>query len=267
MDKKQEQILNERAMEVLEMYPMPMMSFTTAPGPTHDIKSLLGLRNYSFPGVAIDIGANVGAFSIVVAQHFDKIMAYEPVKKTYKTLKSNLERFNLHNVETYNLAVGKKDKEKVRLFVPEDDAYSGDASAFYEVHSNGHYEEVETICLESILEKIEGAPYIHLKVDCEGAEYNFLLDKDLSRIDSLSIELHGDLTKQKKIAEHLDKYFYLERACPDLVNFFAVRKVMNKNYPHVPPKRAFWKKGQDLIDYKKPFGVTFAQAVERKERK
>lgn len=48
-----------------------------------------------------------------------------------------------------------------------------------------------------------------MKIDIEGAEYDFLLDKDLSRIASMGIEIHGTFGKEKKekLKSHFDKYF------------------------------------------------------------
>ena len=37
-----------------------------------------------------------------------------------------------------------------------------------------------------------------MKIDIEGAEYDFLLDKDLSMIHSLAIEIHGTFGQEKK---------------------------------------------------------------------
>ena len=46
----------------------------------------------------------------------------------------------------------------------------------------------------------------YLKVDCEGAEVPFLLDKDLSKIDNIGLELHWyNKSSAKKLIAHISK--------------------------------------------------------------
>ena len=47
-----------------------------------------------------------------------------------------------------------------------------------------------------------------MKIDIEGAEYQFLVNKDLSKIDIISMELHNfliDLNQQKPLVEWISK--------------------------------------------------------------
>jgi hypothetical protein len=45
-----------------------------------------------------------------------------------------------------------------------------------------------------------------LKIDCEGAEYDFLIDADLSKIKYIVMELHNFLggVKQKQLMTHIE---------------------------------------------------------------
>ena len=57
-----------------------------------------------------------------------------------------------------------------------------------------------TICLEDILQaSVTPGRIDYLKVDCEGAEYDFLTGKDLSGINYMEIELHHDEPEKKQI--------------------------------------------------------------------
>lgn len=40
--------------------------------------------------VAIDVGANVGLWAVHLAEHFDKVLAYEPMKEVYECLDANV---------------------------------------------------------------------------------------------------------------------------------------------------------------------------------
>ena len=65
-----------------------------------------------------------------------------------------------------------------------------------------------TISLNDILERAGG--YIdYMKIDCETSEYYFLMDKDLSNIKYIGIELHWQIGKDNfdKLINHILKYF------------------------------------------------------------
>lgn len=68
----------------------------------------------------------------------------------------------------------------------------------------GDYEEVESISLEDLIgdKKVEV-----LKVDCEGAEYDFLINAALSNVNIIVAELHNFLgsEKQQKLCEWIEQ--------------------------------------------------------------
>ena len=43
-----------------------------------------------------------------------------------------------------------------------------------------------------------------LKVDVEGSEYNFLQNKDLSKVNWIAMELHGEPDKQLALMDWID---------------------------------------------------------------
>lgn len=279
IDKVIDPTFQKRLREVVSLYPMPALSF--AQGTVDEkgatlaafIGNLATVRNYNFPGTCIDVGANIGAFSFVAAHHFNRVIAFEPVLRSCETFGEHIKRHGLVNISVYNLAVGKADNETVEIYVPNDEEYSGDASNHWEVDrggKGGYVEERQTISLETILEIVGPTAehgFLYLKVDCEGAEYDFLLDKDLSFIDALAIEFHGDFDNQKKLARHLDKSFIILQACPDLSTFFAVRKVVNKVYPNTR-SLCLWKPGDTIMHPYEPLPNTgFLSAIEAKEAK
>ncbi len=61
--------------------------------------------------VILDVGANIGNHSIYWSQlnNVNKIIAFEPVPKTFKLLKKNITHNNISKVEIHQLALGKKD--------------------------------------------------------------------------------------------------------------------------------------------------------------
>jgi len=84
----------------------------------------------------------------------------------------------------------------------------------------------ETIDLDKIYEENKFDYIDYMKVDCEGSEYDFLMNKDLSRINFLVIELHdGFLGKEKadQLLRYIDKFFKLEFKIGEHVFFFNQR--------------------------------------------
>ena len=66
----------------------------------------------------------------------------------------------------------------------------------------------KTISLEDIIKRVGG--YIdYMKIDCENSEYHLLMNKDLSNIKYMGIELHWQMGKDnfEKLTNHILKYF------------------------------------------------------------
>jgi FkbM family methyltransferase len=63
----------------------------------------------------VDIGANIGVYSILAASMGAKVIAIEPMPSTYETLKKNVSFNNFDNlVDTFNIAISDK-KEKLNF--------------------------------------------------------------------------------------------------------------------------------------------------------
>ena len=157
--------------------------------------------------LVIDIGANVGGFWNAWKWRFSNWELVEP--STY-----NCEQIRINGYDGVYLrnAVSGKSGEKLKLMKywgdGDNDTLSGNfGTTQYVNDKNGHgwkgdYEEVVTLSLEDI---IKGREVGLLKVDCEGAEYDFLMGKDLSGIKYIVGEFHNFLggVKQKKLFTHI----------------------------------------------------------------
>lgn len=174
-------------------------------------------ENFSKNGIAVDIGANVGAFSVVNSKFFSKILCFEPAKETYLRCCNTL--LPLKNTEVYNLAVSSKSDEIIKLRYYKDTLSSGDATTLdnsFWYKDNGEYEEVKTISLEDIFARFNLKKINYLKVDCEGAEYDFLMNKDLSNIDYIGIEIHIHLgTKVDDLIDYIQNTHKIINKCGD----------------------------------------------------
>lgn len=56
--------------------------------------------------IMIDIGANIGFYSILLSNKFMKIYSFEPNNRNFKVLKKNIETNNLKNIKIYNFGLG-----------------------------------------------------------------------------------------------------------------------------------------------------------------
>jgi autotransporter strand-loop-strand O-heptosyltransferase len=145
------------------------------------------------PGdVVVDLGANIGMFSIYAAKHGAKhVYAFEPVKETYEYLCDNIESQGLTNVSTYRRAVTGTDEVEVPMHV----GMSTVGAHVLNVYQDSDVSEyVPNTSLNYILRTI---PYIDfLKIDIEGSEYQIfdLVDFELlsKKVSKIAIELHGD---------------------------------------------------------------------------
>jgi len=69
----------------------------------------------------IDIGAYIGTNTIKMAKLAKKVLSFEPYKKTFNILNSNLLINNVHNVELYNCALGNENKHIDKMWFPKMD--------------------------------------------------------------------------------------------------------------------------------------------------
>lgn len=124
------------------------------------------------PGtVVVDIGANIGCFSLLAAQKASHVLAYEPFPTNIEILRENVTLNDANNVEVFPVAVGGKKGESV-LFIPDNDSFVGRVS----LHPGRGTRTIECACItldqvvmDNQLDKID-----LLKIDCQGAEYEIL---------------------------------------------------------------------------------------------
>ena len=146
-------------------------------------------------GVILDIGANEGMFSILMAKLFPttKILSFEPVPKTFFTMIKNIGLNNITNIYPYNLGVGGNSNKSEIIYC--DKIYSGGSSMV--VKPNPETQDIiniEVVALDDIFNPTK-FPFIDraklLKMDIEGAEYETIYNSTiLPRVDNMVAEFH-----------------------------------------------------------------------------
>lgn len=143
----------------------------------------------------IDIGANIGAFSLLAAHHgASKVLAVEPVGQTYNHLLNNITQSGLSSIVPIQKIITDVDGQTFKMSINENSGHN----SMYNVAEN--YEEVVTTTLQSLLDQVEGND-IFLKLDCEGAEYDILLNatnEQMSRVTDIVVEIHAELHPKYK---------------------------------------------------------------------
>ena len=169
--------------------------------------------------VVIDIGANVGMVSILLAKKFPflKIYSFEPLKENYDNFIKNIELNNIPKgvITAENKAVT-KDGRLITMSI--NSANKGGSSTTDVISVNSimtkENSQVESITLEEIFKKYNINKLKLLKIDCEGSEYEILYNVNtdiLNNIENLIGEFHEnkDLTDEydiDKLCEYVSKY-------------------------------------------------------------
>ena len=149
----------------------------------------------------IDVGANIGAFSMYAARcGAKKVYAFEPNKESFDVLSKNIKENNLENtVIPYNLAVGPIDGEFISI-PKESSPYN---KTYGNLNDQTNYDIVETISLHTFINKNDVKKIDFLKMDCEGAEYQIMYPlgtDDLKLISNFRLENHDSHEKENLIA-------------------------------------------------------------------
>jgi FkbM family methyltransferase len=139
----------------------------------------------------LDIGAHVGYFSIYASKKANnvKIFSFEPSKKSFQVLKNNLKLNNIENIKIENIGVRSKSGTST-LYI--DKEYEIGNSMFLN-NNNSTKEEVQVISISDIIKKYKIDSIDFLKLDCEGAEYEIILEIPndvLKSINKIAMEVH-----------------------------------------------------------------------------
>jgi len=144
--------------------------------------------------VVVDIGAHIGAFAIRAATLTPdvRVYAYEPSPANYRHLERNIELNGLAGrIVTRQSAVCGTGGRR-RLY--HDSIGAARHSLFAPSSGRRGFTEVDCVTLTDILDENGIDRCEFLKIDCEGAEYEILLqtpDRCFERVRKMSVEYHS----------------------------------------------------------------------------
>lgn len=126
--------------------------------------------------IVLDIGANIGLFSILGSKYVTGngvIYAIEPTTKTFEFLKKNLQINNIKNVEPFRKAFS-NDKSFVSMVSPESALKGNFGDSFNQIKSvtgsEFQLDIIETSLLDDFIKEQNITKIDLIKIDIEGAE-------------------------------------------------------------------------------------------------
>ncbi len=157
-------------------------------------------RDYEHYGIklqpdwtVVDIGGGLGDFTVYASKlTTGNIHSYEPFPESRILLKENLKVNQTNNVTVYDEAVGATHGQ-LHLSTGTGVAVRHSATQ----HANQADLTVTSIPLADVISRLPNQHIDFLKMDCEGAEYDILLNADdgsLGAISHICMEYHDSLT-------------------------------------------------------------------------
>jgi len=180
--------------------------------------------------IIFDIGANIGDSSIYFALHnAKKVIAVEPFPSNFELAKKNIFENKLDTkIELHLIAIAKEENT-----VSVDPNYIGTGAGNsrskhgFSIENQNNGKEIPTKTLKNLIDiyKIEDAV---LKVDCEGCEYDMLLNSNLDTIRKFShivVEFHRGFEDLKEKLEKCNFNVDVNTSKKNITGFiFAERK-------------------------------------------
>jgi FkbM family methyltransferase len=203
-------------------------------------------------GNVIDVGANIGSFSLKVGKYFNdnkinsKVYAFEPYKKIFKLLKKNLDlNINLReNTVLINQAIGGYDNENFLINIVKNNLGANNLKKLKKNLFKNNSRIASSITLDTYVLKKKITNIAFIKIDVEGMELDVLdgakqILKNFT--PSIFIEINEKLYNKNNtsVIKYIDKFkkdgkkFYIENQKFNsklvLINYTNLIKLIENN--------------------------------------
>ena len=152
--------------------------------------------------VVLDVGANVGMFSLFIKPYARKIYAVEPSRRCFECLKENTKDWD--NIEIFNVGFANR-KDKAMLFG------KGDQTPQTMMLEGENKEVINVTTIEDFMNENKIDHVDVMKIDTEGAEYIIFADQSFRNVaDKIDFIIGESHFLESMIPEHV--LIMLERA-------------------------------------------------------
>lgn len=161
--------------------------------------------------VLLDIGANIGQHSLLLAPYCKQIYSFEPIPDVYHEFNESIKKNNYQNIKLFNTAIGGSSAVKSFNYV----AGHAGMSSFIETKNPG--KKLINVQIEPLKKMISDATFDVVKMDVEGYEAVVILEnKDIflknrpiffMEFCPSAIDEQGDHTSQDLLQFFFDNNF------------------------------------------------------------
>lgn len=187
--------------------------------------------------VFLDIGANVGLYSIYAGLKINRVVAVEPLSDNYFILQRNITLNKLKNVISY--CIGLYDEDLVSTLKVRNSGFGNAENSFDEPLGSSderYVEYVEQGCVSLTLDNLVksiGVPN-HIKIDVDGHEFKILRGaKDTlsnNSLKSVLIEINEKSSSSKAIIDIMESSGFYASANKNSDMFQNTKYANFKNY-------------------------------------
>ena len=168
------------------------------------INDILGIIK---PDVSLDVGANIGNHSLVIAMNSRRLVAFEPVGFIFEVLKSNFQHNRIEHAQAVNSGLSDKALDR-DIFIPENGNLG--SSSINATSGAGCRLKINTIVGDNYIQKnLNGSRIDFIKIDVEGHEASVLQGLKATILESqplLLIEWNDSHT----VSSFSDRYLFTE---------------------------------------------------------
>ncbi len=171
-------------------------------------------KNLSENSVVVDIGANVGFFSMLVLSKVKvkKVFAFEPIPSNLEIFQRTIAANPIlqNSLVLTQAAVTGKPQSHLELHLDGTNELTENASVFSGFESTHSVKiNVPSITFSEIFQKHKLEQIDFLKMDCEGSEFDIIYNTDpilLKRIKKMMVEVHDIEGDKKNNVDYFSNY-------------------------------------------------------------
>ncbi len=181
--------------------------------------------------IVFDIGANIGAYSLIMAKYAKKVYAFEPSIFTFGILARNLCTNKAYNVIPLNIALSQN--RQVGMFEYSSIDAGGSGHAFRKSQKSGsniYHHGILSYSMDGFVNDFYIEPPQHIKIDVDGNESVIIRGADsvLSGKNFKSILLEASDFEVSQIMPRLQELGFREKGkyylgCDNIYNYLFVK--------------------------------------------